>query len=50
VFLRKAIAGNYCAHQALQLDPLLASLRGDAEFQQVVQAAAQCQQKAPGIR
>ncbi len=44
-FLRKAVAGNYCAHQGLQSDPLLASVRGDAEFRQIVQAAAECQQK-----
>jgi hypothetical protein len=44
-FLRQAVAGNYCAHQALQSDPLLANVRGDAEFQQIVQAAAECQQK-----
>ncbi len=45
VFLRKAVAGNYCARQALQSDPLLAGVRGDAEFRQIVQAAAECQQK-----
>jgi hypothetical protein len=44
-FLRQAVAGNYCAHQALESDPLLASVRGDAEFRQIVQAAAECQQK-----
>jgi TolB-like protein/lipoprotein NlpI len=44
-FLRKAVAENYCAHQALQSDPLLARVRGDAEFHQIVQAAAECQQK-----
>jgi hypothetical protein len=44
-FLRKAVAGNYCAHQGLQSDPLLAGVRGDAEFRQIVQAAAECQQK-----
>jgi len=44
-FLRKAVAGNYCARQALQSDPLLAGVRGDAEFRQIVQAAAACQQK-----
>ncbi|MGB8012943.1 MAG: protein kinase [Terriglobales bacterium] len=44
-FLRQAVAGNYCAHQALQSDPLLAGVRGDAEFHQIVQAAADCQQK-----
>ncbi|MFI5098766.1 MAG: protein kinase [Candidatus Acidiferrales bacterium] len=44
-FLRKAVAENYCAQQALQSDPLLASVRGDAEFRQIVQAARECQQK-----
>ena len=44
-FLRKAVAGNYCAHQALQSDPLLANVREDAEFHQIVQAAADCQKK-----
>jgi serine/threonine protein kinase len=44
-FLRQAVAGNYCAHQALQSDPLLAGVRGDAEFHQIVQAAADCQKK-----
>jgi hypothetical protein len=44
-FLRKAVAENYCAHQALQSDPLLAGVREDAEFRQIVQAAAECQQK-----
>jgi eukaryotic-like serine/threonine-protein kinase len=44
-FLRQAVAGNYCAHQALQSDPLLANVRGDKEFRQIVQAAAECQQK-----
>ncbi|MGA2459633.1 MAG: protein kinase, partial [Terriglobales bacterium] len=45
VFLRHAVAGNYCAHQALQSDPLLAGVRGDAEFHQIVQAAADCQKR-----
>ncbi len=52
-FLRKAVAGNYCAHQALLSDPLLASVRGEAEFRQIVEAAAECQQKfaaAQGMR
>jgi eukaryotic-like serine/threonine-protein kinase len=44
-FLRKAVAENYCASQALQSDPLLAPLRGDAEFRQIVQQADGCQQK-----
>jgi eukaryotic-like serine/threonine-protein kinase len=44
-FLHRAVAGNYCAYQALQADPLLAGVRGDAEFRQIVQAARECQQK-----
>ncbi len=44
-FLRQAVAGNYCAQQALQSDPLLASVRGDAAFRQIVQAARECRQK-----
>jgi serine/threonine protein kinase len=44
-FLRKAVAENYCARPALQSDPLLSNVRGDAEFRQIVQAAAECQQK-----
>jgi len=45
VFLRKAVSENYCAEQALQSDPLLAGVRGDAEFRQIVQAAHDCRQK-----
>ncbi len=44
-FLRKAVSENYCAHEALLSDPLLAGVREDAEFRQIVQAAADCQQK-----
>jgi hypothetical protein len=44
-FLRKAVAENYCAHQALLSDPLLADVREDAEFRQIIQAAAECQKK-----
>jgi tetratricopeptide (TPR) repeat protein len=50
IFLRDAIAGNYCSQQALQSDPLLVRVREDTEFQQIVQAAGECQQKAQGIR
>ena len=49
-FLRQVVAGNYCAHQALQSDPLLAGVRGDAEFHQIVQAAADCQKKFAAAR
>ncbi len=45
VFLRKAVAGNYCARQALQEDPLLATARQDPDFRPIVQAATDCQQK-----
>jgi TolB-like protein/Tfp pilus assembly protein PilF len=44
-FLNQAVAGNYCAYQALQSDPLLASVRGDAQYRQIVQSAAECQRK-----
>jgi serine/threonine protein kinase len=44
-FLRKAVAGNYCARQALQADPLLATARQDPDFRPIVQAATDCQQK-----
>jgi serine/threonine protein kinase/lipoprotein NlpI len=44
-FLRRSVAGNYCVYQALQSDPLLANVRGDAEFHQIEQAARECQQK-----
>jgi len=37
--LRQAVAGNYCAHQALQSDPLLAGVREDLEFHRIVEAA-----------
>jgi hypothetical protein len=39
------VSENYCAHQALQSDPLLANVREDPEFRQIVQAAAECQGK-----
>jgi TolB-like protein/tRNA A-37 threonylcarbamoyl transferase component Bud32 len=44
-FLRKAVEGRYCAHEALLEDPLLAGERGDAEFQEIVRAAAACEEK-----
>jgi hypothetical protein len=52
-FLRKAVSENYCAHEALQTDPLLASVRGDAEFHRIVESAAECQKRfaaAQGVR
>jgi eukaryotic-like serine/threonine-protein kinase len=44
-FLRQAVAGNYCARQALESDPLLARVREDAEFHRIVETARECQQK-----
>jgi TolB-like protein/predicted Ser/Thr protein kinase len=43
--LKSAIDQNYCAYSALQLDPLLASLRGNPAFQSILAAAHQCQQR-----
>jgi eukaryotic-like serine/threonine-protein kinase len=45
VFLRKAVSDRYCAHEALQADPLLATVRDDPEFQGILQASAECEQK-----
>ena len=40
--LKSAIAGHYCAYNAMQTDPLLAGLRGSPEFTQLLSAAKQC--------
>ena len=44
-FLRKAVEQKYCAREALEADPLLAGVRADSEFRNIVQQAAECQQK-----
>ena len=41
--LKSAIEGRYCAYNALQTDPLMATLRGMPEFSQLLAAAKQCQ-------
>ena len=41
-FLHTAIRGGYCSHDALLEDPLLAGVRGDAEFGAIVQEATAC--------
>lgn len=41
--LKSAIDGRYCAHTALQTDPLLAGLRNKAEYHQLLVAAKQCE-------
>lgn len=43
--LRSAIEQNYCAHIALQTDPLLVKLRGTPEFSELLSAAKQCQSR-----
>jgi len=45
VFLRRAITDRYCAHQALQADPLLTAVRQDREFQEILAASAECERK-----
>ena len=42
--LQNAVEANYCAYSNMLSDPLLAKLRGSAEFDQVLTAAHQCQQ------
>lgn len=43
--LQRAIAKNYCSYSALELDPLLASLREMREFENLRAAARECQRK-----
>jgi hypothetical protein len=43
--IAEAIHRNYCAYSALELDPLLASLRGTQEFRQLRDEGTKCQQK-----
>ena len=43
--LKSAIEGKYCAYEALEKDPLLASLRSSPEFPQLLSEAKQCQDK-----
>jgi len=42
--LRLSVDRHYCAYPALDNDPLFASIRSTPEFQQIRQAAIQCQQ------
>jgi hypothetical protein len=42
--IAEAIHRNYCSYSALELDPLLASLRDSTEFQRLRNAATKCQQ------
>jgi serine/threonine protein kinase/tetratricopeptide (TPR) repeat protein len=42
--LQSAVEQNYCAHENLLTDPLLAKLRTDAAFDKVLTAAGACQE------
>jgi TolB-like protein len=42
--LQSAVEQNYCAHENLLSDPLLAKLRTDASFEKVLTAAGACQE------
>jgi TolB-like protein len=42
--LQSAVEQNYCAHENLLSDPLLAKLRTDTEFDKVLTAAGACQE------
>jgi tetratricopeptide (TPR) repeat protein len=43
--LRLAVAEGYCAHPAVDLDPLWAGLRGDPEFQAIRREAIRCRER-----
>jgi eukaryotic-like serine/threonine-protein kinase len=43
ILLKSSIEGRYCSYQAMQKDPLLASLRGTPEFNQLLATAKKCQ-------
>jgi eukaryotic-like serine/threonine-protein kinase len=43
--LKSAVEQNYCAHTALQKDPLLVKLRGTPEFSELLSTAQQCQDR-----
>jgi TolB-like protein/Tfp pilus assembly protein PilF len=44
-FLQKAVEDRYCAHEALQRDPLLAGVRGEAEFHEILKSSTECEAK-----
>jgi len=42
--LKSAIDGKYCAYQALQKDPMLATIRSTSEYAQLLSTAKRCQE------
>jgi eukaryotic-like serine/threonine-protein kinase len=48
--LEAAVEQNYCAHENLLSDPLLAKLRTDTAFDKVLTAAGSCQEAITNIR
>jgi len=42
--LKSAIDGKYCAYQALQKDPMLATIRSTSEYTHLLSTAQQCQE------
>jgi hypothetical protein len=45
--LKAAVVQNYCAHTALQTDPMLVKLHGTPEFSRLLSTAEQCQKQVP---
>ena len=41
--LKSAVEGRYCIYEGMQRDPMLASLRGTPEFEQIEAVAKKCQ-------
>jgi TolB-like protein/predicted Ser/Thr protein kinase len=48
--LQTAVESNYCAYSNLLEDPLLAKLRSDPKFDEVLTAAHQCQQAVKSVQ
>ena len=44
-FVERGVDGNYCSYPALDLDPIWAGLRNDAEFQRIRTKAMACHER-----